>query len=404
MRCLVTIIGIGLAALLATGCVGPASAKISDAPVPEDVLAKASLAYYWQAEVELLDGETLRGLWRLDDRLYLLTTTNRLVSLNAANGARLWSVEVADPHKKDVFAPCHADHVAIPKVGGIAVLLNPPMNDQLDTFDGVIINTLSYALLIDRDSGRVKRKLDFPFAANSAGISDGHHFYVGAINGYYHAVRLSDGLLEWTMATGDMITATPQLSGRGLYVASQDGKLYATDPSLMRNRRIWVQTTDGPLAADFVVDSRGCFVPSLDYRVYAYDLVTGKINWTFRAQGPIARPIQVGATTVFQYAEQDRFYAIDLASGRKRWDLGEGRLVLGVVGSNVLVLTEGADLLVVQESLGEVAMSLPMAGLDLFVPNASGPIVYAASRTGKVVCIRPAEAGHIKPDDLKSAK
>ena len=43
-------------------------------------------------------------MWRLDEKLYLLTSNNRLVALDAATGAFAWTCQIADA-KKDVFAP-----------------------------------------------------------------------------------------------------------------------------------------------------------------------------------------------------------------------------------------------------------------------------------------------------------
>ena len=404
MRCFSMMIGIALAAALAGGCSPGATIAVpkADSLVPSSVLAKASLSYYWEQPIDLKAGETIEKLWRLDEKLYAFTSANRLVALDAASGAERWRVEVTPPGRT-VFAPCHADNAVVPTIGGIAALLEPPGPDQLDSFRAVIINTIDYALVIDRDSrdGLVKRKLEFKFVANSPGSCDGTRFYVGAVNGYYHAVRLSEGLVDWTMASKAMITVAPQTAFGTVYVASQDGKLYAVNPDALRERHVWTQTTDGPLVGDIAVDARGCFVPSTDSRIYAYDLATGETMWTFRTQGPLRRGIQVGAKSVFQYADKDRLYAIDLANGRKRWDLAEGRTVLAAVGDNALVLTDRRQLLLVNEILGKVEMSLPMNGLDLFVPNAAKPIIYAASREGLVVCIRPASAGHLTEEELK---
>jgi len=381
--------------------------RVTDAwsrTVPPEVLAKAGLHYYWRAELPLQrdQGEQVVRLWRLDENVYALTNRNRLIALNAVNGRLRWFYTVAKPSQK-VFAPCHADHVLIPKgpAGGIRALLNPPEVSSLKPFDGVIINTLGYALLIDRKTGRLSRKLHFNFAANSPGSSDGTLFYVGSVKGWYHAVRLSDGLVQWTMSTGDMISARPVVFNRRLYVASQDHRFYAINPELQSNRRLWAQTTDGPITADFVVDNRGCFVPSQDYKLYAYDLLTGVPLWVFRTEGPLRAPVQVGQRSCFQYAENDRFYAIDIGSGRKRWELADGRVVLAAVPPHVFVLTDRRRLRMVHEALGKTELILPMTGFDLFVPNATKDLIIAGTRDGQVACIRPLDASKLTEPMLK---
>ena len=377
------------------------------APPSAKDLAKMKLQYYWTESVDLAVGESLRRMWRLDEKLYLLTSNNRLVALDAATGAYAWSCQVADA-KKDVFAPCHADGAAIPTVGGMDVLRESPRPEETESIDAVIINTLAYALVIDRKTGKVKRKLEFEFVANSAGCSDGTHFYVGSVRGWFYAVRLSEGLVTWTMTTKDMITTAPKYAGGVLYVASNDGSFYAVRPDMGRKRRrLWQQVTDGPLTAAFAVadveaGQGACFVPSGDYRLYAYNSVTGKTLWDFRAQGPLLKAVQVGVRSVFQHAHRDQFYALDLATGRERWRMPQGRLVLGAAGAYVFVLSDKRQMLAVHEVLGDVEHSVFMSGLDLFVPNAARPVLYAASRSGGVACIRPIGAGHLTAAKLKA--
>ena len=76
---------------------------------------------------------------------------------------------------------------------GIAELIKSDPHNQSEAFDAVIVNTISYVLLINRTNGQLVRKFDFEFVANTPGSSDGGLFYVGSVNGWYHAVRLSEG-------------------------------------------------------------------------------------------------------------------------------------------------------------------------------------------------------------------
>ncbi len=368
------------------------------------VLAEGSLHYYWRCRIGLEDDEAVRQIWRLDENLYALTSANRFIVLDAAKGTYKWSYPAGDRAQK-VFAPCHADDVIVPKTTGIAELVRPDQKNRMKPFNAVIINTVSYALLINRDTGDLVRKLDFKFVANTPGSSDGTYFYVASVKGWYFAVRLSEGLCQWAMATADMITARPMVFGDRLYVASQDGEFYAINPGRARDRHAWTQLTDAALSADFSVDARGCFVPSQDNRLYAYDNFTGTELWRFVTEGPLRDPVQVGLQTIFQYARRDRFYAIDLASGRKRWDLADGRTVLALAKIDktpyAMILTDDRQLLLVHEILGEVEKSFPMTGLDLFVANAVKPVVYAATTDGKFVCITPESVKHLTPEMLK---
>jgi len=365
-----------------------------------EVLAKADLQYYWRLKVPLKRSESLRRLWRLDENLYCLTTRNRLIALDAMRGLFKWSIDVAKP-AAGVYAPCHADEVRLPAGGGITAILDPPDLSEVKPFNAVIVHTIGYALVIDRDTGRQARKLDFKFVANTPASSDGTHLYIGSLKGWYHAVRLSDGLKEWTKATGGMMSAKPVVHKQSLYVGSRDTKFYCVRTASREKPHLWTRKTDGPLTANFVVDARGCFVPAQDGRLYAYDNLTGVNVWTFRTRGSLRTPVQVGAISAFQYAEKDRLYAINLANGRKRWDLPAGRAVLAAIKPHVYVLTDKRTLLAVHETLGKVEASIPMRGMHLFVPNATSSAVYGGTVFGDVFCIAPKSLGHITPDMLK---
>jgi len=400
MRLVVAVGCVGVTLVSLTGCRLAEPVGEWEGVVCPAVLAKASLEYYWRYAVQLKPDETIQRIWRLDENLYALTSGNRLLVLDAARGLYKWSFPVAEPGV-DVFAPCHADDAAVPKSGGIAAILDPPRPSELRRFDAVIINTVTYALLLDRDSGELVRKLDFDFAANTPGTCDGMYFYVASIDGRIHAVRLSEGLDEWVRSGGGMVTARPVVFRGRLYAAGQDGGFRAFSVLGGRAKRLWTNQMDRPLTAEFVVDERGCFVPGQDHCLYALHNLTGEELWTFRTRRPLRSPVQVGRRTAFQYVEGDRFYAINLANGRKRWDLPDGRMVLGADGNSVFVLTADRNLLVVDETLGRATVSVPMTGLELFVANAEKPVIYAAARDGRFVCIRPRGSGHLSPAALK---
>ena len=407
MRLFVRGAGIGLALLLLAGCHrAPLGGDWADLAAPS-ILAKGSLQYYWRSKVELEEDETVQQLWRLDENLYALTSAGRLFALDASSGTYKWDLDVAGADQK-VFDPCHADGLLIRRGGdATAGALAGPT-----PFDAVILNTLSYALVIDRAKGKLERRIELPFAANTAGSTDGTSFFVGSVRGWCYAIILDTGLIRWQTSTEDLMTARPVFFGGRVYAASQDSKFYSIRPMAEEERHAWTAKTDGPLTAEFVVDRRGCFVPSQDYKLYALDGLVGGELWTFRAQGPLMQPVQVGERTVYQSAERDRLYAIDLASGRQRWQNPEARVVLatveprGLVGVEnedqpyVFVLTADRHLLMIPEALGEVEVKLPLTGLELFVPNTTKPVIYAASADGKFVCLSSKRLRHLSPEML----
>ena len=129
-------------------------------------------------------------------------------------------------------------------------------------------------------------------------------------------------------------------------------------------------------------------------------------------QPPLRDAAQIGPRTVFQYARDDKFYAINIVSGRSRWknpddtdvDDTDDREVLALMDNNVYLLDKQNNLRIVDEVLGPkkgLKTTLPLSGLDLYVPNTTAPAIYVGNHvTGELFCFRPISAGYIKPSDL----
>jgi len=367
-----------------------------------DVLAKAGLQYYWQSSLKLPAGESVERLILLDENLYCLTSRYRLVAVDAAVGTFKWRREVAELGQT-VFRPTHAENLTMPeKVGGINDILSPDETVDLRTFDAVLINTLDYVLVIDRKTGKLYRKINFDFAANGGGASDGVSFYVGSTRGWYHAIRLRQAVEEWWLSADALIAAPVEYFGEIVYVADTAGSVIATATG-RRGEKLWVRKLTGSVTAPFHVDKRGCFVPCDDNRLHAIDRLSGRPLWKlpFVARGPLRDPVQVSDNTVFQFARGDKFYAINLVTGKPRWDRPDGRVVLAAIDGEVFLLNNSNTLLIIDEMLGAVRTSLPMTGWDLFARNTSAGAIYVATRDGRLACIRRLSAGHLTAEMMK---
>jgi len=401
MRVLGKLIVVAAASWTLVGCGAKMGQDEWAGLVHPNVLAKQGLQYYWRLSIELDRDETIVRMYLLDENLYCLTNRNRLVAVDAAVGNVKWLRSVADP-EQTVFRPCHADGVLLSqKVSGIAEITGTAKPVLLKAFDAVIINSLSEVLVLNRATGEVVRNIALDFAANTGGSSDGVFFYVGSTKGWYHAIRLQEATEAWRKSTGDLLSAPVEYFGGRVYIGGEDGYFSAAKIG-ERGRKLWRQPLDGAVMASFHVDGRGCFVPCEDNRVYAFDVLDGKKLWApFICQGPARSPIQVGENTVFQYATGDKLYAINLVTGKQRWALPQGRQVLAVMEGEVYLRDNLNHLRIIDEILGTEKGRLPLTGLDLFASSADGAAIYAATRCGRVFCIRLETAGHLTPAMLK---
>ncbi len=376
------------------GCNGGPRADWNEAITAAE-LSEVGLAYRWQNIVPLHDDEILAKIWHIDENVYCLTDANRVLVFNAVTGERRWS-EILAGGDETIYAPSHADRVALPESLGVHTAIHKP-GGTVATYDLVIFNTVTYALVFDRTTGRLLHRIDFSragFAASTPTACDGIRMFVGSIAGQYMAMELISGLSVWKGAADAVLSAAPVVMSQSLYIASQDGTIYSVRIGANSGPKMWPQPpapqAAGAFASDIVVNEQGVFAGSTDYSVYAIDPVTGQTIWRFRCGGPIRQAVQVGVTHVYALATHDQFYAIDLATGRRaKWTIPDGRMVLAEIGDTAYVLNSRNEMLVVDTAIGAVRIVAPLTGLDLFVPNTTTPAVFAAGKDGLLCCLRP---------------
>ncbi len=365
-----------------------------------DVLERAGLKYYWSLELPLQENEKVEQVWLIDENLYCLSNLNYLWAVDPASGLTKWNARVAGK-AQTVFKPAHADGVVLAaKTPGITEILSPTL-EVTEPFDAVLVNTLSKVLVLNRKDGKLVRKIDFNFAANTGGACDGKNFYVGSTDKRCNAIALREEVLIWKVATSALLTAPIVEVGGLIFIGGHDSTLTAAKAGPTSNIT-WRRHTGGAISTAFAVDSRGCFVGAEDNRIYAFGTTTGQNLWKpFICEGQIRTPIQISQNSVFAYAQDDQFYALNLANGRLRWAMPDGRKVLAVMDGKVYVVGLNQRLFVVDEMLGTLGDGLNLSGMDFLVANTSAPAIYGVNFAGQIRCIRTSDAEYITEEFLK---
>ena len=374
------------------GCGGDVAFKAQDA-------GRIGWQIYWDTTAPLDPGETIVKLYRLDDTVYCMTSNNRAVAKDAMTGVTKWVASVAEPGKP-VYRPVHARRTNLSEdIPGIRDVL--AHKGAAEMFETVLFNTNGRLLVLNRTNGAIIRRMDLPFPVSSGGDTDGVFFYGGSVQGWFKAINIQSEVPTWTGDIGDMISAPVDVFEGVLYVAGQNGRFVAAKTAL-GGKIAWQRRFGGPITAAFHVDSRGCFIPCEDNRLYAVSMETQEPLWpAFVCQGPLRRDVQVGERTIFQQAAGDKFYAINIANGQARWHSAHGVDVLAVVSGEVYLRDFDNRLQVIDESTGVVRKTISMAGFDAFVPSTGAVGIWAASRDGRVVCLRPAAAGFVTKEMLE---
>ncbi len=383
--------------LVAAGC---GSEKV--AVTEETVLAGVDLKYHWKLDLNIAaDGATIERIWQMGDEVYCLTSDSELFCVDAEIGHIRWSIALPDV-EVNVFEPSHYDGMLMTEEPlTLQQIQDPTRIGQLDPFDAVLVNTLSRLLVIDRDSTgtpKVYRNIELSFAANTGATTDGQSAFIGSTDGFCHAVLLGAALPRWDLDLRTQVKARPEAHNRLTYVAgtARTNNTFYCLRSGDEYEVMWRQMLPGPAAANFHVDSRGCFVPCKRNVLKAFDAVSGDPLWPpVPMEGLLTTPVQVSSSSVFQYANYDKFYAINIIDGSVRWTMPEARTVLAVIDGNVYLRDASDNLRIVNEVMGTQEGTLPLSGFDFFVPNTDTPAMFTATRDGRVFCISPADQASV---------
>jgi outer membrane protein assembly factor BamB len=405
-----------LACLLAAACnpTDTPAARQSDvnlaAPSARDTfdatLREHGLRIYWDRQAQLRPGETIARQYLLDENVYYLTNLNTLLCYNARTGVFKWACNVA-PANTPVFAPAHVDEVTFPDdTLGMPEILAPETIQYAQSFDAVTINTLSYVMLINRETGHVVRSPDEgrfdDFAADGPGVCDGINYFVGSPTGRCYALDLlaGDGVEAWREDAYGSIGAAVRYYNDRVYFASYDGLLrcFKTVPEI---EFIWAKITQGRLVTDFLIHRGRLLLPCETNRLYCLDALNGEELWPpFITRGDLTTPVQASEDTIFQYADDDGLYAVDLHTGEQRWRLADGRYVAAVVEGVAYVIDANQQMRLIDELSGEQIGMIDMSDFTMIMPNADGSAIYAVTDDQILYCLRPLSAGYLTPDML----
>jgi outer membrane protein assembly factor BamB len=175
---------------------------------------------------------------------------------------------------------------------------------------------------------------------SSPSVSDGV-VYVGSTDASLYALSQADGSLKWKFTSRGPILSSPAVANGLVYFGSLDGNIYAVDVTTGKER--WHFATKGerrftapgihgaipktermPDPFDVFMSSPTLangtlFVGSGDQNVYALDMATGALKWTFPTGDVIHASPAVAAGVVYIGSWDRNLYAIDAATGKERW-------------------------------------------------------------------------------------
>ena len=251
-----------------------------------------ALAWSVDIDIPLRGGPTPLG----DDGLAVTDLDGNMIVFTTKAGERLWVHYgiTADTVLFGAPSPAHAnDEIVLAGSGGEV--------SYFDAIEGELLWTDSVAALLPRtpiqNIGDVR----------AHPVHDGGLILVIGQSGRLVAFNARSGLPVWECAIGGL--EMPWISGKTLFVASIDGRLYALrrDDGAVR----WVTALDGALAQDIVVSEDApryfgpvvagnrVYVVSDKGTLYGFNADTGVALETVSTGGPVSTAPQVAAGKMF---------------------------------------------------------------------------------------------------------
>src|SRR5256714_9804028 len=136
--------------------------------------------------------------------------------------------------------------------------------------------------------------------------------YVGADDNNMYAFNYNTGALLWTLPTGGPILSSTIIAAGTAYFGSGDGKLYAIPAETTTTPKVkWTYQTGGPITATPALGSGGTvYVASQDGSLYAISK-TGSFLWKFATGGSITSSPAVANGLVYVGSSDHTLYAIN---------------------------------------------------------------------------------------------
>jgi outer membrane protein assembly factor BamB len=388
------------------GCVDPAGPEgASLKPTVKRMASKAQLnalglQAYWTGQVPLKQGERITKMWAVGDALYFLTTMRNLYAFDARVGVPTWAINVTTKNEP-IFAPSIYRGMRLSKiVGGVREVKNPPAAGSLPKFDATVINTATRVLVIDQ-TGRAWRDFAYRnFSSSAQAATDGWNIFVPTPTKLYCGVRLNEAVTCWrNEINAEMIKAPLVVYEKNLFVGTMGGSLVVRNTE--DGSRVWLKPLPGTIAHPFLVDDRGIFLACGDKNIYGINRASGKRIWyPCTVKGEFVGPLRATTRSLLQGVQGEGLYCVNITTGKARWINASLRKPLALIKGNLFCLDADGNIQIVNEITGKVSGKLPATAYDFVGTNLTAVGVFGATESGKVYCLRPADAGMLTVSDL----
>jgi outer membrane protein assembly factor BamB len=248
--------------------------------------------------------------------------------------------------------------------------------------------------------GRISKSIDIKHSVRSPLTGAGNVVYCGldyGNGGRLAKVDLNRSLnnVRWELLTSAGISAAPVLFQNVIYVAAEDGRVYAVNED---RAAVWPLVngyfqTEGRVVADLKADDSGLYVASMDTKLYCLDRASAKIRWQFYAGLGLSSPPVLTRDSVYQMVPDQGVAALDKNAGayvrKPRWIAPGTIRFLAEDAEFAFLATDTHGIIGVDKKTGQVKLHSKRNDFTAFVSNPTGTLAYAATADGVVIAVQP---------------
>jgi outer membrane protein assembly factor BamB len=396
---------IALAWVLAILAATSASAQI---PISRDLVPKRSamarlgLEQNWMALVPIVGSERLTSISLAENLLFAQTNQANFYAFDAESGRMLWTANLG--HETGSAQPAS-------------------VNSRL-----VFVTNSNNLFALERHTGRVVWVQNLGTLPTSPTACDEHNVMVGLSNGKLTAFSLYNSndkkkalyavpRASWNWQTGGgALTSRPLPAQQFVAFGGRDGKLYVALSELPEDQvpvLLYRIATGGEIFAPLgAYGTRTILVPSADKNVYAVDLFTASVKWTYPSGAPVMQMPLAADHDVYSVNLAGLLTSLDAETGERHWMTStHGGRLISISAKKLYLESHDDDLFIVDRGTGQILAdpraTYQRAGLnlrdyDLSLTNDLNDRLYMATRSGMVISLR--EIGQTQPRPLRDPK
>jgi outer membrane protein assembly factor BamB len=335
--------------------------------VSPELLKHAKLEMVWQTDLLFDQGEHLRELHILGNRIYALSNRNYIVSLDRVKGGVIFERSFG--------------------AVGLRIIGLELYNDELFSIVG------SELVEVNPEFGTVRGTTALEFGAVCPPARNSSNFYLSGSDGRLHTLRADDKVQIFEAAAGNDSMITSIIADENFIVFGTDaGNAISITPG--GPKLLWQFDAAGGIAGPIIRDGESLFFASKDTNVYRIDMIDNMSDsefvWKYQTAAMLDRAPRVTPEVVYQHVLYEGIFAINRESGKAMWSVPGGIDLLVEAAGRAYVIGKG--LLVVMDNKDARRLySVNFAGVSRYASNMWDSKIYIANKSGRIACLKPVE-------------